>query len=67
MNGLPHKIPEAYRPAARAALRAGWRIERTTRHMAWTSPAGAVVITASTPGGHRARLNDLAHLCRAGL
>jgi hypothetical protein len=66
-GGLPRKMPEAYRATARAALRAGWRIERTTRHLAWTSPAGTVVITASTPGDRRARLNDLAELPRAGL
>lgn len=67
MSGRPRKIPEAYRAAARAALRAGWTIERTSRHLAWTTPAGTVVITASTPGGRRTRLNDLAQLRRAGL
>lgn len=67
MSARPRKIPEAYRATARAALRAGWRIERTARHLAWTSPAGTVVITASTPGGPRTRSNDLAELRRAGL
>ena len=67
MSARPRKIPEAYRAAARVAQRAGWRIERTARHLAWTSPAGMVVITASTPGGPRARRNDLAELRRAGL
>jgi hypothetical protein len=67
MSGLPRKIPEAYRAAGRAALRAGWTIERTARHLAWTSPAGTVVITGSAPGGRRTRLNDLAELRRAGL
>jgi hypothetical protein len=66
MSGQPRKIPEPYRAAARAALRAGWRIERTARHLAWTSPSGTVVITAPAPGGPRARLNDLAGLRRAG-
>lgn len=63
----PRKIPEAYRAAARAAVRAGWRIERTSRHLAWTSPAGTVVITASTPGHRSTLLKDLAELRRAGL
>lgn len=67
MSARPRKIPEAYRPAARIALLAGWRIERTARHLAWTSTAGTVVITASTPGGPRTRSNDLAELRRAGL
>ena len=66
-GGLPRKMPEAYRAAARAALRAGWRIERTTRHLAWISPAGTVVITASTPSHRSTLLNDLAELRRAGL
>jgi hypothetical protein len=67
VSARPRKIPEAYRAAARVALLAGWRIDRTARHLAWTSPAGTVVITGSTPGGPRARLNDLAELRRAGL
>jgi hypothetical protein len=67
VSGLPRKFPEAYRAAGRAALSAGWQIERTARHLAWKSPAGTVVITASTPGRRRARLNDLAELRRAGL
>jgi hypothetical protein len=67
VSARPRKIPEAYRGAARAALRSGWTIERTARHLAWTSPSGTVVITGSTPGGPRARLNDLAELRRAGL
>lgn len=67
MSALPRKFPEAYRAAGNAALRAGWTIERTSRHLAWKSPSGTVVITASTPGGRRTRLNDLAQLRRAGL
>jgi hypothetical protein len=67
VSARPRKIPEDYRAAARAAVLAGWTIERTSRHLAWTSPAGTVVITGSTPGGRRARLNDLAELRRAGL
>lgn len=67
MSGRPRKVPEAYRAAARAALRAGWRTGRAARHPARTSPAGTVVVTASAPGGRRARRNDLAELRRAGL
>jgi hypothetical protein len=66
-GGLPRKMPEAYRRLARAAVRAGWRIERTTRHLAWTSPAGARVITPSTPGDSRGYRKDAARLRRAGL
>ena len=67
MSGMPRKIPEAYRQAARAAVRAGWRIERTTRHLAWTTPAGVRIITPSTPGDRRGYRHDLARLRRAGL
>ena len=66
-GGLPRKIPEAYRRAARAAVRAGWRIERTTRRLAWISPAGQRVITPSTPGDRRGYRKDVARLRRAGL
>jgi hypothetical protein len=60
-------MPEAYRRAARSAVRAGWLIERTARHLAWTSPAGQRVITPSTPGDRRGYRKDLARLRRAGL
>jgi hypothetical protein len=65
-GGLP-KMPEAYRQAARIAVRAGWRIERTTRHLAWINPAGQRVITPSTPGNSRGYRKDVARLRRAGL
>jgi hypothetical protein len=67
VSGMPHKIPEAYRQAARVAVRAGWRIERTTRHLAWTTPTGVRIITPSTPGDRRGYRDDLARLRRAGL
>ena len=66
MSGLPRKIPKAYRAAPRATLRAGWRIERTTRHLAWTSPTGNRVIT-HPHGDRRAYRNSLARLRSAGL
>jgi hypothetical protein len=64
---LPRKMPEAYRHLARAAVRAGWRIERTARHLAWISPAGLRIITPATPGDSRGYRNSLAALRRAGL
>jgi hypothetical protein len=66
-GGLPRKMPEAYRRLARAAVRAGWRIERTARHLAWISPAGHRVITPATPSGRRGFRDDKARLRRAGL
>lgn len=51
------------------ARKRGWRIEqRGSGHLAWFPPdGGRFVITSSTPSDHRAVLNALADLRRAGL
>jgi len=62
------KIPESYRSVARKAKRQGWTITGTRgRHLAWTSPAGAVVYTPSSPSDSRGYRNTVALLRRAGL
>jgi hypothetical protein len=64
---MPRKMPESYRRIARVAVRAGWRIERTARHLAWVSPAGQRVISPATPSDHRSSRDLAAGLRRAGL
>jgi hypothetical protein len=61
------RLPEPYRKLAQAARLAGWRIERTARHLAWISPAGQRVITPATPGDRRSPHKARASLRRAGL
>jgi hypothetical protein len=62
------KIPEPYRSLARKARDEGWTIAATRRgHLAWRSPSGALIITASTPSDGRAYRNTCADLKRAGL
>jgi hypothetical protein len=63
------RIPEAYRNWAKAARKAGWTITATpSGHLLWTSPDGARVRTASTPGCHSAATDIVrAKLRRAGL
>ena len=63
------RVPEPLRTLARTARRSGWVIAHTgSGHLRWTSPEGAAVITASTPGGgNRSVRNARARLRRAGL
>jgi len=63
----PRRLPEACRGLARRAVRAGWRIERTHRHLAWISPAGQRIITPATPGDQRSVRHLTVQLRRAGL
>lgn len=50
------------------ALEAGWTARVTgSSHVALTSPAGKVVVTAATTGDHRTARNFRAQLKRAGL
>jgi hypothetical protein len=61
-------VPRDLRTVASHALDAGWVLEYTgSGHVAWRSPDGPVVHTASTPGDRRTRLNVTAQLRRAGL
>ena len=60
--------PRELRLLAESAVRAGWQISQTSgSHYRWTSPAGATVISAGTPGCHRAALNVRSLLRRHGL
>jgi hypothetical protein len=69
MSQTRMKIPEALRPAYRAARKARWAVTRTDgNHLKWTSPAGDFVITPASPrGGRHSIANTLAELRRAGL
>jgi hypothetical protein len=62
------KLPHGWRKLAAAALRAGWRIERTQGgHFKWSPPIGRIIYTSSTPSDHRAMRNVRADLKREGL
>jgi hypothetical protein len=55
------------RQLMRSAVRQGWKVQRTGGgHLAWCSPAGAVVFSASTPSDWRALQNHKAHLRKHG-
>ena len=46
----------------------GWVVTPTKNgHLKWVSPAGAVVISPSTPSDWRSMKNHVAYLRRAGL
>lgn len=64
------KIPKELQEAEAAALLAGWKIEVTgSSHLKWIPPdrTKPVVISPSTPSGHRERANTIARLRRSGL
>lgn len=64
------KIPKELQEAEAAALLAGWKIEVTGgSHLKWIPPdkTKPVVISPSTPSGHRERANTIARLRRSGL
>lgn len=51
----------------RKAEQQGWRILRSSKHWKWLSPDGrSIVVTGCTASDHRADLNNLARLRRAG-
>lgn len=62
-------VPEPYRKLARAAVRSGWRIERTGRsgHVAWISPEGRTVFAPTSPSDFRSYKNVITKLRHAGL
>lgn len=59
------RIPPHLRPIAATARKAGWRIERTRRHLKWIAPDGRIHITGSTPGVGYGHTNDLYTLRKA--
>jgi hypothetical protein len=62
------KIPDGLRAMADLARRLEWTITRCgSGHLAWRSPDGTVVFTASTPSDLRGVRNARAKLRRAGL
>jgi hypothetical protein len=62
------RVPHELQPLAKTAKRAGWSIEETSGcHLRWVGPAGAVVITGSSPSSRRAVRYLRSHLRRAGL
>jgi hypothetical protein len=68
-RGALRTIHRDLRPAYRAALRQGWTVSVTRRHLRWTPPdrTRPAVSTPSTPGHGRAIANTLADLRRSGL
>jgi hypothetical protein len=55
------------RPLARSAERQGVRVERGARHYKFFAPNGKdIVVIAGTASDHRAYMNNLARLKRAG-
>jgi hypothetical protein len=62
------KVPRDYRGLARQAQGQGWRLEVCgSGHMAWRSPAGALVISSSSSSNWHSREKLRAELRRAGL
>lgn len=62
------RAPRGLRDAARRAMEDGWVLEITgSGHIAWKSPRGVLVVSASTPGHGSSNRNAISQLRRAGL
>lgn len=60
-------MDKRYRKLFKELRQHGWTVEQTNKgHFKVTSPEGAIIIAASTASDHRAHLNFLGRLRRAG-